>query len=695
MTRRAIRTNMTIDARRALSFPIWVLVVGLAVALFFLLFYFDNIYANKVDPSQAQYSDGKLIITDKELLERATPLDEWEYFANCSTYVDYCFRYDGKIVNVNDDSTYLNKDKAQTCTYALSIVNETKTRSNLAITLYLPPVNSACWLFVNGEYVQGSGDVGSNYKPYAIGQQINLTLEYKERVEIVVIAENRSSFEGGITTPPMIGKNGKVVGMNNIKTILRLSTILYTAFLSAIAFWVFASSKDKIFLWLGLMSLTFAVAVSDVLVANIGTGWIWAKEIILELAKTIWGLYLVLTCSTIISRSKTSLVAQYVAVGINALAVLLICFVKPFTSYLNYAIDVYKGVVMVINILYICIYALVHYIRSRKSYITILSSSVLFASIIFEIYAKDTYLPMYTLGPFEWGCLIMLILMSIRTINQMIIMSKRNLQFNENLMQEVQKRTAKIESLLKEQKEFTSMVAHDLKSPLASIKMMLSQVNAPHNDIDTMDAMINNIDLKIMDMTDNITTLQNFNALDMTDEPYQLIEVGEFLQDICDFIRPDADVEGISLQFRRRKKAVYIYAPVKKLTHAIENIIFNSITFCGEDDVIKVKYSSKIDCNQIVVSDTGCGISPQALPHIFDKFYSERSMSSSTFKGDGLGLYFVKMLVESIGGKVSANSWLKSGTDIIIDLPKAETPMTDSVNKNEQDTINTNEEPEE
>lgn len=695
MTRRGIRTNKTIDVRRALSFPIWVLVVGLAVALFFVLFYFDNIYANKVDVSQAQYSDGKLIITDKELLEQATVLDEWEYFADCSSYGDYCFRYDGKIVNTGDDSTYLSKDSTQAATYALSIVNETKTHSDLAITLYVPPVNSACWLFVNGEYVQGSGDVGNNYKPYAIGQQINFTLEYKEKVEIVIIAENRSSFEGGITSPPMIGKSGRIVGMINIKNIIRLTTILYTAFLSAIAIWVFVSSKDKAFLWLGIMSFTFAVAVSDVLVANIGTSMVWAKEIILELAKTIWGLYLVLTCSTIISRSKTSLVARYVAVGINALAVLLICLVKPFTGYLNHAIDIYKGVVMIINILYICIHALVHYIRSRKSYITILSSSVLFASIIFEIFAKDTYLPMYTLGPFEWGCLIMLILMSIRTINQMVIMSKRNLQFNENIMQEVQKRTAKIESLLKEQKEFTFMVVHDLKAPLASIKMMLSQVNAPHNDIDTMDAMINNIDLKIMAMTDNITTLQNFNALDMTDEQYQLIELGEFLQGICDFIRPDADVEGINLQFRRRKKAVYVYAPVKKLTRAIENIIFNSISFCGEDDVIKVKYSSKIDCNQIVVSDTGCGISPQALPHIFDKFYSERSMSSSTFKGDGLGLYFVKMLVESIGGKVSAKSWLKSGTDIIIDLPKAEAPMTDLAGQDLSSDIDNEEKEEE
>ena len=59
-------------------------------------------------------------------------------------------------------------------------------------------------------------------------------------------------------------------------------------------------------------------------------------------------------------------------------------------------------------------------------------------------------------------------------------------------------------------------------------------------------------------------------------------------------------------------------------------------------------------------------------------------MSASTFKGDGLGLYFVKMLVESIGGKVSANSWLKSGTDIIIELPKAETPMTDLATKGNQ-----------
>ena len=179
MKRRGVETNKTFDVRRALSFPVWVVVVGLAVALFFLLFYFDNIYANRVDTSQAQYEGGKLIITDKNLLEQATPLEEWEYFADCSSYGEYCFRFDGRVVNVNDDDTHLCKGNTQSATYALYIVNETQSHSNLAMTLYVPPVNSACWLFVNGEYVQGSGDVGENYKPYAIGQQINFTLEYK------------------------------------------------------------------------------------------------------------------------------------------------------------------------------------------------------------------------------------------------------------------------------------------------------------------------------------------------------------------------------------------------------------------------------------------------------------------------------------------------------------------------------------
>ncbi|MGN0771197.1 MAG: ATP-binding protein [Christensenellales bacterium] len=677
MKKRGGRAYKNFDVRRALSFPVWFLVVALSVMLFCLLYLFDNIYSYSVDPVQAEYSDARLIITDKEILESPTPLDEWEYFADCSSYREFRFRYDGKVINVNSDDTHLDKGSVQSAAYALYIVNKTTNQSNLAITLFVPPINSACWLFVNGEYVQGSGDVGENYDEYAISQQINITLAYDESVEIVIIAENRSNFEGGLTTPPMIGKSGQIVGMTNTRTIVTLTVILYAAFLSMIAFWVFSSSKDKAFLWLGIMSFTYAIAASGVLVANIGTGWIWAKEIILELAKTMWGLYLVLTCSTIISRSRTSRIAQYVALGINALAVVFICFVKPFTSYLNDFIDIYRGVVMVINVLYICIYALIHYIKNRKSYITFVSSSVLFASIVFEICTYGAYVPLYTLGSFDWGCCIMLVLMSVKTIDQMIIMSRRNLQFNENLMKEVQKRTAKIESLLKERKEFTSMVAHDLKAPLASIKMMLSQVGAPHTDIDTMDAMINNIDLKIMAMTDNITTLQNFNAMDMDDEEYQLIELGEFLEGICDFIRPDADVEGINLVFRRQRKQLYVYAPAKKLTRAIENIIFNSITFCQEDDVITVKYSDKITYNQIVVSDTGCGISPKALPHIFDKFYSDRSMSSSTFKGDGLGLYFVKILVEQIGGRVSANSWLKSGTDIIIDLPKADAPAKD------------------
>ena len=270
---------------------------------------------------------------------------------------------------------------------------------------------------------------------------------------------------------------------------------------------------------------------------------------------------------------------------------------------------------------------------------------------------------------------MMLVLISVKAAEQAVLISRRNLQFNANLVQEVEKRTKKIESLLQERKEFTSMVAHDLKAPLASIKMMLSYRNASHQDIDAMDKMINNIDLKIMAMTDNLTTLQNFNAIDMKNEEYQIVEVGELLTGICDFIEMDANAEGIELKLKHQKRKMYIKAPVNKFTRAMENIIFNAISFCQENDKITVSYTKKLKMVEITVSDTGCGISPRALPHIFDKFYTDRSNSSAVFKGDGLGLYFVKILLEEMGGNVYANSWLQVGTDIKMEIPAVEEPQ--------------------
>lgn len=659
------------DFKSSISFPLWLILVLLAVALFCCTFLYDNILLRR-DNSQFEYKDSELYLTNKSALDKPIALTKWTFYPDCKSYTEYVERDDGKIVDIfNNKDIALNKGGTRAGAYVLTIYNNSPAK-NIVFNLYVPAINSASWIFVGGEYMIGAGDVGENYQEYAINQQITVSIE--DQTEIVIIAENEQFFEGGLINPPLVAKSGQIVGIANVRMMITLGIMLYSLFLCAVGFWVFGASKDKIYLWFGIMCMTFAVVVSDELFMDVGTSWIWVKEIIFKSAWAMWGMYLVLACSTLISRNRISTIAQYCAVGLNAVTLVLICLVSPFTSKFNTFIETYNYVIMLCNIIYLSIFAGINFAKTGKNFMIVVASTTTLVGLLFQYFIYDKYLPMYSMSPYRCGCFLMLFLISIKAAEQAVLISKRNIQFNANLVKEVEKRTKKIESLLQERKEFTSMVAHDLKAPLASIKMMLGYRNAPHKDIDTMDKMINNIDLKIMAMTDNLTSLQNFNAIDMKNEEYQLVEVGELLTKIGDFIEMDANAEGIELKLKHQKRKMYIKAPVNKFTHAIENIIFNAISFCQENDSITVSYTQKMNMVEITISDTGCGISPRALPHIFDKFYTDRSNSSAVFKGDGLGLYFVKILVEEMGGNVYANSWLKVGTDIKLEIPEVEMP---------------------
>ncbi len=105
------------------------------------------------------------------------------------------------------------------------------------------------------------------------------------------------------------------------------------------------------------------------------------------------------------------------------------------------------------------------------------------------------------------------------------------------------------------------------------------------------------------------------------------------------------------------------------LAQALDNIFENAVSYTSAGDRIAVDASSDGDVLVIVVSDTGVGIPPEALPHVFDRFYrGDRSRSRQT-GGSGLGLAIVSDVVEAHGGTVAAASAAGEGTRVTVRLP--------------------------
>jgi signal transduction histidine kinase len=115
----------------------------------------------------------------------------------------------------------------------------------------------------------------------------------------------------------------------------------------------------------------------------------------------------------------------------------------------------------------------------------------------------------------------------------------------------------------------------------------------------------------------------------------------------------DARRTGVRLVHRSAAVPVWVIGDRVRLGEVVSNLLGNALAFTGPGDTVTVEVSARGGRAQLVVSDTGAGISPAFLPHVFDKFSQEARRQRG---GRGLGLYVVRSLVELHKGSVEVES---------------------------------------
>lgn len=107
----------------------------------------------------------------------------------------------------------------------------------------------------------------------------------------------------------------------------------------------------------------------------------------------------------------------------------------------------------------------------------------------------------------------------------------------------------------------------------------------------------------------------------------------------------------------------------RKLSLVVTNLIDNAIKYNRSGGSVTVKIEPKEKETVISVKDTGIGVPPDALPHLFKKFYRAANAKESKVKGTGFGLYIVKEIIEKLGGRIWVESVLNQGTTFYFTLP--------------------------
>jgi signal transduction histidine kinase len=152
----------------------------------------------------------------------------------------------------------------------------------------------------------------------------------------------------------------------------------------------------------------------------------------------------------------------------------------------------------------------------------------------------------------------------------------------------------------------------------------------------------------------------------------QHVELPAVIDAALEAVRPAADSKGVRLQTVIEPIAEPVHGDPARLQQIIWNLVSNAVRFTSKGGRVQVLLARANSHLEICVSDTGEGISPEFLPHLFERFTQADASPSREHAGLGLGLALVKQLVEMHGGKVRASSdGIGKGATFVVDLPLA------------------------
>ncbi len=211
-------------------------------------------------------------------------------------------------------------------------------------------------------------------------------------------------------------------------------------------------------------------------------------------------------------------------------------------------------------------------------------------------------------------------------------------------------------------------VAHELRTPLTNLRC---QIEAVQDGLQPMDgAALRSLHEETLLLARLVGDLQDLALAESGQLPLHRapVMVAEAVDTALAAVRPIAAAREITLEADVSPSLV-ADADRERLAQVLRNLLANALTHTPDKGTIRVSARASPDGVAIDVADSGDGIAPEHLPHVFDRFYRGDPSRARTTGGAGLGLAIVKQLVEAHGGQVAVTSPPGAGACFRLTLP--------------------------
>lgn len=221
--------------------------------------------------------------------------------------------------------------------------------------------------------------------------------------------------------------------------------------------------------------------------------------------------------------------------------------------------------------------------------------------------------------------------------------------------------------------QFVSMVAHELKTPMAAVlgflKIILDK-SIPVSQ-DKLDEFLNRSVVRLKGLLDLVNDLLDISRMELQTKQREIIEIN--IEDIIDttiqFLEIEIQKRNIEVTKEYQKNLPIIKADQNEIIRLFTNILSNAIKYNSDNGKININISTTDNYLSVAIKDTGIGLKPEEKEKLYLEFYRAKNEKTRGISGTGLGLTIVKRIVDSYHGKIEVESEYGEGTNFKVFLP--------------------------
>jgi signal transduction histidine kinase len=221
--------------------------------------------------------------------------------------------------------------------------------------------------------------------------------------------------------------------------------------------------------------------------------------------------------------------------------------------------------------------------------------------------------------------------------------------------------------------DFINRASHELRTPLTSAILMIELIQSggtPEELQEYWQILTSELNRqKILIERLLIAGRLESGMMRLDHLPLDLLPI---LEESVRAVKPIAAKKNLAIQLTTQPDLARVVGDKSGLQQVFINLINNAAKFSPENSTIEINLQNEEDGVLVAISDHGLGIPPEALPHLFERFYRARNVTIAEIPGSGIGLYIVKNIVEELGGSITVESETNQGTRFFVRLKRSE-----------------------